>query len=79
MGLQEYFGQGRRDYAASESKNLAIGRNIIHGATAYSAGLVEWDVLLSVHISWMEDFQMASFILLRISHFLLWAPFQQSV
>ena len=34
------FRQGRRDFAASESKTLAIGRNIIHGAAAYSAGLV---------------------------------------
>lgn len=32
------FRQGRRDYAASESKTLAIGRNIIHGAVAFSAG-----------------------------------------
>ena len=32
------FRQGRRDYAASESKTLAIGRNIIHGAVACSAG-----------------------------------------
>ena len=32
------FRQGRRDFAASESKTLAIGRNIIHGAVAFSAG-----------------------------------------
>ena len=32
------FRQGRRDYTASESKNFAIGRNIIHGAVAFSAG-----------------------------------------
>ena len=32
------FRQGRRDFAASESKTLAIGRNIIHGAVACSAG-----------------------------------------
>jgi len=32
------FRQGRRDYAASESKTLAIGRNIIHGLVAFSAG-----------------------------------------
>ena len=32
------FRQGRRDFAASESKSLAIGRNIINGAVAFSAG-----------------------------------------
>ena len=33
------FRQGRRHYAASENKTLAIGRNIIHGAVAFSAGI----------------------------------------
>lgn len=32
------FRQGRRDYDASESKTLAIGKNIIHGVVAFSAG-----------------------------------------
>lgn len=32
------FRQGRRDYTASQSTTLAIGKNIIHGAVAFSAG-----------------------------------------
>ena len=32
------FRQGRRDYTASQSTTLAIGRNVIHGAVAFSAG-----------------------------------------
>ena len=39
FGVAQFaFRQGKRDYAASENKTLAIGRNIIHGAVAFSAG-----------------------------------------
>jgi hypothetical protein len=39
FGVAQFaFRQGKRDYAASENKTLAIGRNIIHGAIAFSAG-----------------------------------------
>ena len=34
------FKQGRRDYAASQNTTIASARNFIHGAAAYSAGLV---------------------------------------
>ena len=34
------FKQGKRDYAASQNTNIASARNFIHGAAAYSAGLV---------------------------------------
>ena len=32
------FKQGKRNYSASENITLALGRNIIHGAVAFSAG-----------------------------------------
>ena len=34
------FKQGKRDYAASQNTTIASARNFIHGAAAYSAGLV---------------------------------------
>ena len=34
------FKQGKRDYAASQNTAIASVRNFIHGAAAYSAGLV---------------------------------------
>ena len=34
------FKQGKRDYTASQNTTIASARNFIHGAAAYSAGLV---------------------------------------